>query len=110
MLKYDEETGTITIIAKDTGDFLVNLDNYLLDTGDSVFFTVNNELEKRNPKIQKEIVSFTEDHKALVHLTTIDTNIPVGDYFWDVEIDTADGRVDTVLGPSKFKVKGGVKF
>ena len=32
------------------------------------------------------------------------------EFGYDVEVDTADGRVDTVLGPAKFKVLGGVKF
>ena len=109
MLKYDKDTKAMTIIAKDTGDFVVALDNYLLDTGDTVYFTVNKELEKPEPLIQKEITVFT-DHTALVHLTTQDTDLPAGTYYYDVEINTADGRIDTILGPAKFKVLGGVKF
>ena len=58
---------------------------------------------------QKMIDTFI-DNKAVVRLTTEDTDIPVGTYYYDVEVDTADGRVDTVLGPFKFKVMGGVKY
>ena len=109
MLIYDKDTKAMTIVAKDTGDFVISLDNYLLDEGDRVYFTVNSELEKPEPLIQKIITTF-DDYKAVVRLTTTDTDIPVGSYYYDVEVNTADGRVDTVMGPSKFKVVGGVKY
>lgn len=109
MLIYDKDTKAMSIVAKDTGDFVISLDNYLLDEGDRVYFTVNSELEKPEPLIQKIIDTF-EDYKAVVRLTTTDTDIPVGSYYYDVEVNTADGRVDTVMGPSKFKVLGGVKY
>ena len=109
MLKFDKDTLTISIVAKDTGDFVISFDNYLLDEGDIVYFTVNDELEKTNPRIQKVVNEFV-NNKAVIRLTSTDTNIPVGNYFYDVEVNTADGRVDTVLGPAKFKVLGGVKF
>ena len=102
MLIYDKDTNAMSIVAKDTGDFVVSIDNYLLAEGDRVYFTVNDELEKPEPLIQKMIDTFT-DNKAV-------TDIPVGTYYYDVEVDTADGRVDTVLGPFKFKVMGGVKY
>lgn len=109
MLIYDKDTKVMSIVAKDTGDFVISIDNYLLDEGDRVYFTVNSELEKPEPLIQKEITTF-DNHKALVRLTTQDTNIPVGNYYYDIEVNTADGRVDTVAGPSKFKILGGVKY
>lgn len=109
MIRFDSDTNTLSIVAKDTGDLVISFDDYLLDDGDIVFFTVNDELEKNNPRIQKRIVEFV-DNKAVIRLTSTDTNIPVGSYYYDVEVNTADGRVDTVLGPAKFKVLGGVKF
>lgn len=109
MVKFDKDTNAISIVAKDTGDFVISFDDYLLDEGDVVYFTVNDELEKANPRIQKVVNEFVEN-KAVIRLTTTDTNIPVGTYYYDVEVNTADGRVDTVLGPAKFKVLGGVKF
>ena len=109
MLIFDKDTKAMSIVAKDTGDFVVSIDNYLLAEGDRVYFTVNDELEKPEPLIQKTIDTFT-DNKAVIRLTTEDTDVPVGTYYSDVEVDTADGRVDTVLGPFKFKVMGGVKY
>lgn len=109
MMTFDAESGMISIIAKDTGDFVVSFDNYLLDEGDVVYFTVNDKLEKANPLIQKVITEF-QNNRAVIRLSTTDTDIPVGNYYYDVEVDTADGRVDTIMGPSRFKVLGGVKF
>ena len=109
MLNYDNETKTIKMIAKDTGDLIVNLDNYLLASGDTVYFTVNNSLEKEEDLISKVITDFPQN-KAIVRLTAEDTDLPVGNYYYDIQINTADGRVDTVLGPAKFKIMGGVKY
>lgn len=109
MLIFDKDTKAMSIIAKDTGDFVVSIGNYLLAEGDKVYFTVNSELEKPEPLIQKEINTFT-DNKAVIHLATEDTNIPTGNYYYDIEVNTADGRVDTIIGPAKFKVMGGVKY
>lgn len=109
MIKFDKDTSVLSVVAKDTGDLVISFDDYLLDVGDTVYFTVNDELEKASPRIQKVITEF-QNNKAVIRLTSTDTNIPVGTYYYDVEVDTADGRVDTVLGPAKFKVLGGVKF
>lgn len=109
MLNYNTETQTISMIAKDTGDFVISIDNYLLAEGDTVYFTVNSGLELENPLISKEIKTFT-DNKAVVRLTSTDTDLPIGNYYYDIQVNTADGRVDTVLGPAKFKIMGGVKY
>lgn len=109
MLSYNADTQSMTIIAKDTGSFTVTLDNYVLDDGDTVYFTVNDQLENNEPKIQKVITRFDE-HKAVIVLTSQDTNLPVGKYYYDIQVNTADGRVDTVIGPAKFTVVAGVTY
>lgn len=109
MLNYNAETKTISMIAKDTGDFVISIDNYLLGEGDKVFFTVNDALEKETALISIIISEFV-DNKAIVRLKSTDTNLAPGTYFYDVQVNTADGRIDTVLGPAKFKIAGGVKF
>lgn len=109
MFRLNKETNVLSIIAKDTADFAISLDNYVLDDGDVVFFTVNDKLENPDFKIQKRISTFV-NHQAIINLTSKDTDLPAGDYYYDIEVDTADGRVDTVLGPYKFRVLGGVKY
>lgn len=109
MLNYNVDTNMISMVAKDTGDFVISLDNYLLAEGDTVYFTVNKELEKENPLISKAITEFS-NNKAVVRLTSQDTDLPLDTYWYDIQVNTADGRVDTVLGPAKFKITGGVRF
>jgi hypothetical protein len=83
MLNYNPETKMFSIVAKDTGDFVITLDNYLLADGDLVYFTVNKELEKENPLIEK-VVSAFNDHNAVIRLTSKDTDLPIGTYLYDV--------------------------
>lgn len=109
MLNYNKDTNAMSMVAKDTATFVISLDNYILDTGDTVYFTVSKELEQPEPAIQKVITEFDE-HKAIVILSSEDTNIPVGKYYYDIQINTADGRVDTVLGPHTFKITGGATY
>jgi len=109
MLNYNAETQTISMIAKDTGDFVISLDNYLLAEGDKVFFTVNDKLEQETALISIVVSEFV-DNKAVIRLSAKDTDLAPGNYYYDVQVNTADGRVDTVLGPAKFKIAGGVKF
>ena len=109
MLNYDKDTYKITMVRKDTGDLTVALENYLLDTGDEVVFTVNTGYDLENHLIQKRITEF-DNHTALVRLSTDDTNLEPGEYLYDIQVNTADGRVDTVLGPAKFKITGGITF
>lgn len=110
MMKFDKDSHIITMIAKDTGDFIVNVENYTLNEGDEVYFTVNNQLEKPTPLISKKVTVFNKDNTATIRLTSIDTNLQPGTYYYDIQVNTADGRVDTVLGPAKFKILGGVKY
>ena len=109
MLYFDKDTKKMRMIVKDTGSFAIGLSNYVLDDGDKIIFTVNTEKEKQNPVIQKTITSF-QNGRAIVQLSAADTDIEPGNYWYDVQFDGADGRVDTILGPAKFKFEGGITF
>ena len=109
MFTIDKDTSAIKIIAKDSGDFVLTLDNYLLAAGDKVIFTVNDGIEKENPLLQKQITEFV-DGSAVILLSSKETDLPIGSYYYDIQVNTADGRVDTVIGPAKFKVIGGVTY
>ena len=110
MFTIDKDTNKMTIIRKDTASFDVSLDNYTFTSGDEVIFTVNTDVELEEPILQKTVTLFNEDGSATVFLTKFDTDIEVGTYKYDVQVNTQDGRVDTVIGPAKFVVKGGVTF
>lgn len=109
MFTINQDTKTMTIIKKDTASFDIELDNYMFTVGDEVIFTVNTDVELEEPILQKTVVDF-EDGIATVSLTSADTDLDIGTYKYDVQVNTQDGRVDTVIGPAKFVVKGGVTF
>lgn len=109
MLNFNKDTYKITMVRKDTGDLTIALENYLLDDGDEIIFTVNTGYDLENHLIQKRITQFN-NHSALVHLSVEDTDLEPGEYLYDIQLNTADGRVDTVLGPAKFKIVGGITF
>lgn len=109
MFVIDNDTMSMSIIKKDTGAFQISLDNYALGDGDKATFTVAKELEQETPVIQIVITSFV-DGMATFFLTSAMTDIEVGAYMYDVQVNTKDGRVDTIVGPHKFKVLGGVTY
>ena len=102
------ENNNITIVKKDTAAITIQLDNYQLGAGDVVRFTVAAELESPNPLISKTISDFEVDGSCIISLTTEDTNLDADTYYYDVQVNLADGRVDTIIGPAKFKIVEGV--
>lgn len=109
MLHFNNSTKKINMIVKDTGALALNILNYELNEGDEVVFTINSGLEIETPIVQKRITEFVNGI-AIVQLTAQDTDVEPGDYLYDVQVNCADGRVDTVLGPAKFKFEGGVTY
>ncbi len=109
MFTIDKETNQMTIVMKDTASFDIAFDNYYLVTGDKVTFTVAREKESQEPLIQKELTEF-EGGRARIQLNSDETDLPKGSYYYDIQVDTGDGRVDTVVGPAKFKVLEGVTY
>jgi hypothetical protein len=109
MFIIDNDTNTMTIVKKDTASFDVALENYSLDSGDTVTFTVAKELEQETPDLQIVVADFI-DGVAMVAITSEDSNLEVGTYYYDIQVNTRDGRVDTIVGPAKFKVIGGVTY
>lgn len=96
----------IEVIKGDTGILELALDNYQLKDGDKVYLTVKTNYDSER-LIFKEVTEFV-DGKAKFVLTSEDTNIKVGTHLYDVQCNLADGRVDTVIKPTKFKVLGGI--
>ena len=85
------DTATINLSIKDK-----DKNEYELGEGDVVVFSAKREVEDKNYVIQKtfvdkEIVIESEDTKLL----------PFGEYVYDVQLTFVDGKVATVVTPSK---------
>lgn len=100
---------TLSIIRKDTGAFEFTIENYTLAEGDIVYFTVAEEAGSQKPLFQKVVTEF-RDGVAQFSISAIDSNIEPGTYVYDIQVNRADGQVDTVIGPAKFKVIEGVTY
>ena len=109
MFTIDKETNQMTIVMKDTASFDIAFDNYYLVAGDKVTFTVAKEKESQDPLIQKELTEF-EGGRARIQLSSDDTDLPKGSYYYDIQLNTHDGLVDTIVGPAKFKIIEGVTY
>ena len=101
-----DANGRIETIKGDTGIIELALDDYQLKNGDKVYFTVKSNYESEH-LIFKEVTKFV-DGKVKFVLTSEDTNLAIGTYLYDIQCNLADGRVDTVIKPNKFKVLGGI--
>lgn len=96
----------IEVIKGDTGILDLALDNYSLKDGDKVYFTVKSGYDSER-LILKEVTKFV-DGKVKFIFTSEDTNLAAGTYLYDVQCNLADGRIDTVIKPNKFKILGGI--
>lgn len=107
MFTINPSDNRIKVIQGDTGILDLALDNYKLQHGDKVYFTVKKDYTTQETLIFKEVTKFV-DGKAKFIFTAEDTNLEIGTYLYDVQCNLADGRVDTVITASKFKVLGGI--
>ena len=97
------ESRVIKITRQDTAVFTLKT-NYTLTTGDKVYLTVKEDPADTEPKLQLIVDEFLADGSCVFKFTTKDTDIPAGDYLYDIQVDFADGRRYTIMYPTKFKV------
>ena len=101
---------TISITRGDTGTFSLNITtangtdyDY---SNDTVLFTVKRSVYEANHLIQKQVV-----YGENIVIEPNDTaSLPYGEYWYDVQVTTEGGVVDTVIPPSKFIVLQEVTF
>lgn len=108
MLHINENV--ITVVRKDTGTISFSVDNYKLSAGDKVYFTVATETGLSTPTFQKVVTSFDDAGVAKIEISSTDTDIEAGTYYYDIQVNKTNGEVDTVIGPAKFKVVEGVTY
>ena len=109
MFIIDNDNG-IRMIQGDTGSIRLTLDNYKLSSGDKVTFAMTSNSLKRL-LIEKNITEFESDGTALITLNGKDTvDIAPGSYLYEIQVITKDGRIDTVIPMTKFKIMEGMIY
>lgn len=101
---------TINITRGDTGLFTLNITDGSGQpydySNDTVIFTVKSNVYTTDHLIQK-----TVRYGEIVTIQPEDTsNLCYGEYWYDVQVTTQSGIVDTVITPSKFIVRTEVTF
>lgn len=82
----------------DTAPFAVVIDGYEVQDGDTLTFSLVDELGKE-PILTKTIPA----NQAFI-LSPEETDLEVGTYYYDVQLDTATGMRFTVITPAKFEI------
>lgn len=74
---------------------------YVPDPSDKIRFALKLTTDPEEvPLVTKDIPYDTLELK----LDPQDTDFPVGDYVYDIEMELSNGFVDTVVGPCRFKI------
>ena len=105
-----DKDNSIRMIQGDTGSIRLKLDNYKLSSGDKVTFAMTSNSLKRL-LIEKSITEFESDGTALIILNGKDTvDIAPGSYLYEIQVITKDGRIDTVIPMTRFKIMEGMIY
>ena len=105
-----DNDNSIRMIQGDTGSIRLTLDNYKLSSGDKVTFAMTSNSLKRL-LIEKNITEFESDGTALIILNGKDTvDIAPGSYLYEIQVITKDGRIDTVISMTRFKIMEGMIY
>lgn len=101
MIQGDSES--LTIGRKDASGNLLPFAE-----GDTVYFTVKESPLVVEKVFQKAITTFV-DGKAIIEIEPEDTKtIAIQSYFYDIQLNTAAGKVTTLVKPSKLTIKVGI--
>ena len=99
------DNGTISITRGDTAYLTVDiLDDagatYEMQPGDTLTMTVKRNFTDAEPCLQKII-----EGENQFHLTPFDTkDMEFGKYKYDIQLNTVDGDVFTIVGPQTFEI------
>lgn len=103
-----DKANVMTIIQGDTGIIHVDLGNYDLVNGDQIIFAIASKITE--PALVKKVINtFEPDGSAKIVIDAADTlKLPAGNYLYEIEVTTQDGRVDTIIPVTKFVIKEGL--
>lgn len=81
-----------------------------LAEGDIVYFTVKRNTNTEEKTLQKIVTEFT-DGVALINIFPKDTReLKTGVYYYDIQLNRANGQVKTIIPPSKFIINEEVTY
>lgn len=108
MIKLDN-SNNITFICGDTGTLTIMLQDAAFKDGDTLTLTVAESLQDEESTVISKVLEPTEGNSVDIDFTAEDTNLEVGSYYYDVQLNRIEpDEVHTIIGPAKFKVAGGV--
>lgn len=74
---------------------------YELEEGDAIVFGLKKKCSDETMLVSKQIPTDT----LILHLDPADTGaLPVGDYVYDIEVQLANGDIDTVINRARFTI------
>lgn len=82
-------------------------DPYVLADGEKLIFGVKTGPERTDYLLRKELTGDNYDnelHCYTLQLTTAETNIPVGEYWYDVALKRTTGELEKIIGATLFEV------
>ena len=78
--------------------------------GDIVYFTVKRSPYTEEKILQKVVTEFT-DGVALINISPEDTReLKTGAYYYDIQLNRANGQVKTIIPPSRFTINAEVTY
>ena len=81
-----------------------------LEDGDTLYFTVKRSTYTEEKTLQKIVTEFT-DGVAVINIFPKDTReLKTGSYYYDVQLNRANGQVKTIIPPSRFNINPEVTY
>jgi hypothetical protein len=115
-----DSTNKIRMVRGDTGCIRLQLVDYPLSDGDEVRFgvTARNVVQPATLSLRdtgseliiaKSVTEFEEDGSARIILEGEDTQfLNPGNYLYEIEVRTKDGRIDTVVTTTRLTILEGI--
>ena len=95
------DTGSITVTVKNKAGKIVPLVD-----GDTLYLTVKESKATTVKALQKTVTAFQEDGRGVIPINPADTSgLKFGNYWYDIQLNKADGSVYTIVKHSRFIVE-----
>ena len=110
-----EKGNKIKMVQGDTGCIRLKINNYPLSEGDEVIFglalkPLPQAIKQSNDLlIRKTVTDFDEEGCAHIFIEGEDTlDLEPGVYLYEIQVNTKDGRIDTVVNATKLTILEGI--